>query len=182
MTRTRVFFAVILAGLVVAPTVRAQAPPPQPGPEHKLLQDEAGTWDAVVEMAMPDGTKSTSKGVQVDTVGCGGMCLVTDFKSDMMGMPFTGHGMTTWDPYKKKYVGSWSDSMSSGLALTEGTYDAAAKSTTSWMEARDMNGNLGKMRSVVEYPDADHKTMTAFMPGPDGKEMPGMKISYTRRK
>ena len=26
----------------------------------------------------------------------------------MPGVPFVGHGLTTWDPQKKKYVGSWS--------------------------------------------------------------------------
>ena len=77
-----------------------------------MLADAAGSWDATVEMTMPDGSSMTSKGVQMDTVGCGGLCLITDFKGDMMGMPFQGHGVTTWDPATKKYVGSWVDSMS----------------------------------------------------------------------
>jgi hypothetical protein len=99
-----------------------------------------------------------------------------------MGMPFQGHGVTTWDPVTKKYVGSWVDSMSQGMATTEATYDPATKKMESWMQARDMTGQLAKMRSVDEHPDADHKTMTMFMNGPDGKEAQGMKISYTRRK
>jgi hypothetical protein len=156
--------------------------PPQPGPEHALLKAEAGTWDATLEMAMPDGTTMSAKGLQTDTVGCSGMCLVTDFKADMMGMSFEGHGITTWDPAKKKYIGSWADSMTPGMATTEGTYDPAAKKMTTWMEALDPAGNVGKMRSENEYPDADHKSMTMFMKGPDGKEAQGMKIVYTRKK
>ena len=172
---------------VAAATVLAAVPgfaqaPPQPGPEHKVLADAAGTWDATVDMAMPDGSSMTSKGVQVDTVGCGGLCLITDFKGDMMGMTFEGHGVTAWDPAKKKYVGSWVDSMSQGMATTEGTFDPATKKMESWMEARDMTGQLAKTRSIDEHPDPDHRTMTMFMKGPDGKEAQGMKISYTRRK
>jgi Protein of unknown function (DUF1579) len=176
----RVSVLVTVAFLSASPTL-AQAPP-QPGPEHELLKAEAGTWDASLEMAMPDGTTMTAKGVQVDTVGCNGLCLITDFKADMMGMPFEGHGVSTWDPVKKKYVGSWADAMTPGMATTEGTYDPATKTMTMWMEALDPSGNVGKMRSENAYPDADHKTMTMFMKGPDGKEAQGMKISYVRRK
>ena len=112
----RVSFVGVIAtvGVLAALPTFAQAPP-QPGPEHELLKAEAGTWDASLEMAMPDGTTMTAKGVQVDTVGCNGLCLITDFKADMMGMPFAGHGVSTWDPVKKKYVGSWADSMTPGM-------------------------------------------------------------------
>jgi Protein of unknown function (DUF1579) len=179
--RLRLFANVITLGALSTAPALAQAPP-QPGPEHALLKAEAGTWDAALEMAMPDGTKMTAKGVQTDAVGCNGLCLITDFKADMMGMPFEGHGLTTWDPAKKKYVGSWADSMTPGMATTEGTYDPAAKKMTTWMEALDPSGTVGKMRSENAYPDADHKSMTMFMKGPDGKDAEGMKIVYTRRK
>jgi hypothetical protein len=179
-TTTTAACALVTLTLAAGPAV-AQAPP-QPGPEHQILVAGAGTWDAELQMAMPDGTTMAAKGVQVDTVGCGGLCLITDFKADMMGMPFAGHGITTWDPAVKKYVGAWSDSMSVGLSTTEGTYDAATKTMTSWMATRDMAGNPAKTRSVDAQPDPDHKSMTMFMTGPDGKEAQGMKITYTRRK
>jgi hypothetical protein len=38
------------------------------------------------------------------------------------------------------------------------------------------------MRSTVEYPDASHRVFTMYSTGPDGKEVPGMRITYTRRK
>ena len=160
------------------------APPlPAPGPEHQLLRLDEGTWDAVVETTMAPGTPPvTSKGVEVNTIGCGGLCLVTDFTSEMMGSPFHGHGVTAFDPAKKKYVGSWTDSMSTGLAVSEGTYDAAAKAFTGWMEGPDMTGKVTRSTSVNKHVDADHRVMTMAVAGPDGKEMQVMKISYTRRK
>ena len=125
----------------------------------------------------------TSKGVEVNTVGCGGLCLITDFKGEIMpGVAFHGHGTTAYDSVSKKYVGSWTDSMSTGLAISEGTYDPATKKITGTMSARDMTGAMAKSRTVSESPDADHRVMTMFAPMPDGKEMQTMRISYTRRK
>jgi hypothetical protein len=180
--RAGLLAAIVVVTVAFAIPAHGQAPP-QPGPEHEILKMEAGTWDAAIDMAAPDGTTAQSKGVQVDTLGCGGLCLISEFKGELMpGMMFEGHGVTTFDRTKKKYVGSWTDSMSTGLSVSEGTYDAATKTMTSWMEGPDMTGTVVKMKSVGTYPDADHKTMTMFMPRPDGKDVQGMKISYTRRK
>jgi len=123
-----------------------------------------------------------SKGVEVNTIGCGGLCIITDFKGEAMGAPFHGHGVMAWDPAKKKYVGSWTDSMSAGLALSESTYDPATKKWTGWMEGADMTGKVTKTRSVVEWRGASTRVFTMYGPGPDGKEMEGMKITYTKRK
>lgn len=179
--------AALLIGLTVPLVAAAQAggqpPMPKPGPEHAFFKMDAGTWDATVEIIPAPGAKpETSKGVEVNTVGCGGLCLITDFKGEAMGMPFQGHGTTAWDVVKKKYVGSWTDSMSQGLAIGEATWDQAAKKLTGSMEGPDMTGKVVKTRSVVEYPSEGQRVFTAFTPGPDGKEMQLMKITYMRRK
>jgi len=155
---------------------------PQPGPAHELLKMEAGTWDAVIEMSAPGAPAMTSKGTEIATVGCGGLCLITKFDSDMGGMPFQGNGLTTYDPGKKKYVGSWTDSMSAGILTTEGSYDEASKTMTIMMQGPDPTGAVQTTKSTSSYPDADHRTMTMFMKAPDGTEVPAMKITYTRRK
>jgi hypothetical protein len=168
----------------VAPAAGQEMPPmPKPGPEHELLKQEAGTWDAVVEITPgPGAPVQKSTGVETARVGCGGLCLITDFKGEMMGMTFEGHGVTTWDPAKKKYVGTWTDSMSRGLAIGESTYDPATKASTGWMEGADHTGAVMKMRSKVEWTGPTTRVFTMYSPGPDGKEVEGMKITYTRRK
>lgn len=161
-----------------------QMPPmPKPGPEHEVLKMDQGTWDAIVEVTPGPGAPAMkSKGVEVNTVGCGGLCIISDFKGEMMGAPFTGHGVTTWDVAKKKYVGSWTDSMSTGLSIGESTYDAATKKWTGSIEGPDMTGSVVKMRTVVEWKDATTRVFTMYSTGPDGKEMEGMRITYKRRK
>jgi hypothetical protein len=159
-------------------------PMPKPGPEHELLKMDAGTWDAAVEFSpAPGAPPMTSKGVEVNTIGCGGLCLISDFKAEAgPGFEFHGHGLTAWDVVKKKYVGSWTDSMSQGLSITEATWDAAAKKLSGWMEGPDMMGKVTKTRSVMEHRGDDTRVMTAFATGPDGKEAQILKITYTRRK
>jgi hypothetical protein len=174
----------VAMSLLASVTAAAQMPPmPKPGPDQEILARDAGTWDAVVETAAPDGSKTFSKGTEVSTMGCGGMCLITDFSSEMMpGVPFKGHGLTAYDSTRKKYVGSWSDSMSNGIQESESAYDPASKSLTGWTQGVDSTGTAVKTKAVTSYPDADHRTMTMFVDGPDGKDLQVVKITYTRRK
>ena len=179
----RVALFVLLTAAPALAQSEAQGPPmPKPGPEHEALKMDVGTWDAVVEFIPAPGVPPiTSKGVEVVTFGCGGLCLITDFKGEAMGMPFHGHGITVWDATKKKYTGAWTDSMSAGLAAAEYTYDAAGKKIEGWMEAPDMTGKVTRARMVVEY-QGDKRIQSSYWAGPDGKEMMNMRITYTRRK
>lgn len=184
MTRTATVVAAFLVA-VATTAIAQQGPPPmpKPGPEHEVFKMDVGTWDAVVEMTpAPGAPVSKSKGVETNRIGCGGLCLISDFKADIMGMPFEGHGVSTWDPAKKKYIGSWTDSMSTGLAIGESTYDAKTKKWTGMMEGPDMTGKVVKSRSVGEMPNPNTRVFTMYSPGPDGKEAESMKITYTRRK
>ena len=174
--------AVGVVAVTIGVVAQEMPPMPKPGPEHAVFKMDVGTWDATVEMIPgPGAPPMTSKGVEVNTVGCGGLCLISDFKGDMMpGVPFHGHGTVAWDPAKKKYVMSWTDSMSTGMARGELTWDAAAKKLSGWMEGPDMTGQVMKTRSVTEY-GTGTRVMTAFAPGADGKEMQVLKISYKKR-
>ena len=176
--------AVVAAvAVLVAGPAFGQAPMPAPGPEQALFKMDEGVWDATIELTPPGIPAMTSTAVETNTVGCGGLCLITDIKGELMqGMAFHGHGLTTWDSVAKKYVGSWTDSMSIGLATAEGTYDAAAKKMTTTMESREAGGALVKSRAVSEYPSPDRRVMTMFTAGPDGKEVQMMRITYTKRK
>lgn len=183
LKRVSVCFAFACAMAVPAVAQQDQMPPmPKPGPEHQLMTEDAGTWDATVEVfGAPGAPPMVSKGVETNTMGCGGLCLITDFKSDMMGQAFHGHGMGTWDPNKKKYVGSWTDSMSTSVFVSESTYDPATKTMTGWMEGPDMSGKIQKTKSIVEYKPDGSRVFTMYQPAPDGKEAVGMRITYKRK-
>ena len=183
MTRTTTRLLMSLALSIVPALAAAQAPPtPTPGPEHAVLKEDVGTWDASIEMMMPGAPPTPpSKGVEVNAMGCNGLCLVTDFKGEIMGGPFQGHGVS--------HVGSRPRRSTSGAGrtrwrraspLTEATWDAAKKTMNGTMDTPDGSGGTAKMRSTVEY-SAGKRVFSMFMPGPDGKEMPTMRITYTKR-
>jgi hypothetical protein len=165
------------------PGTPAMPPAPKPGPEHAGLKQSAGTWDATIEAMWAPGTPPTvSKGVETSSVGMGGLWLVTDYKGEFMKEPFQGHGVTGYDPAKKKYVSTWVDSMSSALSIGESTYDPAKKTMTGSIEGADTEGKPSKMRAVTEWKDDNTRVFTMYATGPDGKEAPAMRITYKRRK
>lgn len=159
----------------------ADIPLPKPGPEHEILQKEAGVWDATIEMRTePNGKPEICKGVETNTV-VGGLWRVQDVHSEMMGMPFHGHGITGYDAAKKAYVGTWVDSMAPGFTSQEGTYDPKTKTLTSWFEGPCPLGIVMKWRSTTEWKDDDTRITTMYSPKDQGEEFVMMKISYKRR-
>src|SRR5262245_42036864 len=97
----RLLLVLALLAVVAAPASAKQPPNmPKPGPEHMVLKDFIGTWDANIEMAgMP-----ASKGSSVYKAGPGEFWVTSEFKGDFGGMPFAGHGISGYDPNKKKYI------------------------------------------------------------------------------
>ena len=152
--------------LLALPSLAQQgAPPlPKPGPEHEVLKQDVGTWDAVVEMLEPGKPPVVSKGTETVSLMTGGLWTMTDFKSTIMNAPFQGHGQNGFDPSKKKYVTSWVDSMSPGIILGEYNYDAKTKTMKGAMEGPDMTGKVVKMTQTTEWKDADTRVFTMFMP------------------
>jgi hypothetical protein len=154
---------------------------PKPGPEHKILADDVGTWDATVEMWMaPGAAPVVSKGVEKVRM-LGGFWQVSDFEGTFMGQPFQGLGQVGYDPAKKKYVSTWIDTWSTAFSNGEATYDSAAKTMTGAMEMPGQDGKLTKVKETTVW-KGDTRVFTMSAPGPDGKEVPTMRITYTRRK
>ncbi|HXY39863.1 MAG TPA: DUF1579 domain-containing protein [Vicinamibacteria bacterium] len=153
---------------------------PKPGPEHDVLRKDVGTWDATVEMTAPDGQKTTSKGTE--TVSMIGFWQVSSFKGQMMGEPFQGLGSVTFDPTKKKYVGTWIDSMTPGYSTMEADLSADGRTMTGTMEGPDMSGKMVKSREVTEWRPDGTRVFSMYGPGDTaGKQAPMMTITYRKR-
>ena len=155
---------------------------PKPGPEHAVLKDQAGVWDATVESFMAPGQPPVlSKGTETGAM-VGDFWLVSDFKTEMMGTPFNGRGTMGYDPARKKYVSSWIDSMTPTLSLGESDYDPATRTFTGWLDGLDYAGQPTKIKAVTVWKDPATRVFTMSLKGPDGKDMTAMRITYTRRK
>jgi hypothetical protein len=188
MMKVRLLAAVWMSASFVTLGAKAQEMPiPQPTAEHKLLAAEEGTWDAVIKSFEngPDSAPVVSKGVEVNTVITGGLWLASTFKGEFGGVTFEGRGFYGFDPTKKKYVGTWIDSMTPTLTVLEGTYDEKTKTLTLTGDGIcPIDGTKLSQRLVTTLKSDGTREFTMYMTGTltGGKEAKAMQVEYTRRK
>ena len=160
---------------------------------HKLLASLDGTWDCNVKMWMDGDTSKkpeVSKSTAVRKSIMDGRYVIMDVtgKMEMPGpdgkkkeMTFKGQGTEGYDNVKKKFVGTWIDSMGTGVMMSEGDYDPATKTFTYTGEIEIMPGMKQKIREVVKITDKDHMDFEYYEER-GGKEVKTMEINYTRKK
>ncbi|MDG3002793.1 DUF1579 domain-containing protein [Paludisphaera mucosa] len=137
-TTLRLASAAFLAVLSTA-AARAQDEPVKPTAEHVELAKEVGTWDAEVKIWLrgPEAPPDVSKGVEEISLMPGGLWLLSKFDGKMNGAPFSGHGISGYDPSKKKFIDVWVDSSDPHMMVLEGTYDEKTKTLTSLGKSTD---------------------------------------------
>lgn len=187
------------AAALVALSTIAQAQPPEmtpeqkaemeaymkagtPGAPHKAMAGTVGTYEAKVKSWHEPGKPPMEEtGTATRAMTLDGRVLVEDFKGSMMGMPFTGHGMRGYDNVTGKYWSTWTDSMSTGLMVSEGTCDAknACSFTGTWNDAVKKAPVTSRMTTRWTSPTTEVFEM--YGPGRDGKEMKMMEITYTKK-
>ncbi len=181
----KVAFVCAAIVLFMPSVARAQGPMSRLTSEHKAIAAEAGVWDAQSKFWMaPDTQPMISNAVETNTI-LGGMWLVSDYRGDMGGMTFVGHGQFGYDPVAKKYIGTWIDTMSPYLSVMEGTRDPATQTLTMISKGRDARtGKESISKMVSKFKDEDHKTFEMYSPvaGQEGQWWKMMEIEYTRRK
>src|SRR5712675_164801 len=104
--RSKLLTTMALAAALVAAiqlTAQAQFGPPKPGPELKVLDPLAGSWNAKIKLWLEPGKEpSTSEGKMTRKWIMDGLFLEETFDGKFMGMSFKGQGVTGYDPGKKK--------------------------------------------------------------------------------
>jgi Protein of unknown function (DUF1579) len=153
-----------------------------PGAPHRLLASMAGSWTTMTKSWMEPGKPPMeSAGTCEQKMILGGRYLYQEFSGDMMGMPFTGIGITGYDNHKQRYVSTWMDSMSTGIYFFEGLSGADDKTITMECRADDPVRGPMKWRSVTKI--LDHNTHRFKMYGTDksDKEQKMMEITYSRK-
>ena len=168
-----------LLSLALALPVAAQMPGPVK--EHQKLTDMVGVFDAALDYTDMNGKPAKSTGVSIRKQPMGPFWVMDRFQAQMMGQNFMGHGTTGYDPLKKKYVGTWCDSMTPSLMVIEGNFDKTGKILTMTGKGPGMDGKPVTHRLVTTFKDKNTQVFEMFVPGSDGKEMKMMTITYTRR-
>ena len=111
----------------------------------------------------------------------GGFWNILENRGEFMGAPFTGIMTLGYDAEKKKYVGTWVDSMNSSLWKYEGTVDASGKILTLDSEGLCPKTNkMAKFQQKIELAGKDSWIFTSAVED-NGKMVQFMKIVYTRK-
>ena len=183
----RLMFVGVAVGVsCLALAVKAQDSKSDDQSPYKLLATEEGVWDADIKMMVPgaDGKieTTTSKGVETNRM-LAGKWLISDFKGEMFGSKFEGHGTNGYDAKKNKYIATWVDTMSVHIDTLEGTYDEKTKTLTLNSESETPDGKPMKMRLETRFNVDGTRTFSLYAKEDGQKDFTkGMEIQYTKRK
>ena len=165
--------------------MKACADAATPGKMHEVLAKHAGTWKGTSTMTMGPGGESSKTDVSVTaTPIMDGRYLKVEWSGEMAGMgPFTGFGLYGFDNVTQKFVGTWIDSMSTGIMSATGELSADGKSIT-WT----YNFNCPITKSAMTMRETDTLTTDTTkkieMIGPDpktGKEYKMMSVELKKQ-
>lgn len=146
--------------------------PLKPGKEHEFLKGLVGQWDVVFDGNM--------KGKSVYAMKHNGLWLESQVEMDMPQGKFTGSGLDSYDPIKKKYVAIWVDSMSASPIVMEGDMDTATKTMTMKGKGPGPDGKTAEYKMSTEYKDHDTHFFKMWMGDTQGAPM--MSATYKRVK
>ena len=154
-----------------------------PGEHHKHLEMMAGEWDSEIKFLMDPENPMEWKGTESAKIKMGGFWLISKSEGDFMGQKFEGLGMTGYDQHKKKYVGTWADSMGSYMMISEGSCSKDGKVNTMIGTVYDpMQKKNVTWKQVTKIVDKNKKTFKMYTVGKDKKETLAMEATLTRKK
>jgi hypothetical protein len=153
-----------------------------PGAEHRKLASLAGTYDLTIKSWHAPGSEpTTDTGTATRKMILGDRVMVEEVTSQMMGQPFTGHGMHGYDNVTGKHWATWNDSMSTGVMISEGSCDAKLMCTFTGSYHDPVTKKPQTARMTTRWTDANTEVFEMYAPGQDGKEMKMMEITYKKR-
>jgi hypothetical protein len=155
-----------------------------PGPMHKWLNEQAGTWTGEASQWMdPSAPPVKSKVSIVNTNILNGLYQESKFTGSMFGAPFEGRSTTGYDNVKKVFVSTWIDNSGSGIVVMTGTWDDATKTLNMKGKQSDpVSGKESDIREELKVVDTNTQVMTMYGTGWDGKETKFMECTLTRKK
>ncbi len=174
----------LLAFVVLAGTAVAQAPPQQGATEqHEWLRKFVGEWDVVSEATVGEGQPAMKAEATMKSTMLGNLWLVNKSETKVGGMTVAGIQTIGYDPEKKKYIGTWVDSMMNHIWHYEGTVDPDGKKITLATDGPSMSGEgTDKYRDAYEFTSKDTFTSTSSVLTEDGKWVTFMTGKGKRKK
>jgi hypothetical protein len=155
---------------------------PAPQKEHELLKQFVGEWESEAKGSMGPGQPEMKCKGTISSRMLGSFWVISESKGEVMGTTINAIQTIGYDAEKKKYVGTWVDSMMGHMWKYEGF--AEGRILTLEAEGPDFTkpGKTGKFRDVYEFKSKDHIVVSSQMKGEDGKWIIFMTGEAKRKK
>ncbi len=153
-----------------------------PGAEHQKLAKLNGDWVYTSKMWMdPAGEPQITKGTAFCEMLLDGRYSQMKVSGNIMGMPFNGISLTSFDNGKKLWLTTWIDNMGTGIMYGEGKWDESSKTIVFTGKMYDpMAGKDVDYKETLKFIDDNTMGMEMFTVV-DGKDIKNMEITYTRK-
>lgn len=182
MRWTILSFATMLALLGIG-AVSRQDSKPSVAKELQWLKQLEGEWITSCEMIPgPDQPPIKAGGTDSSRM-LGDHWSISEIKTNIEGMTVTGIMTVGWDAKKKKYIGTWVDSMTDKMWHYEGTLDAAGKKLSLHAEGPSMTDPTKNSNYIdaIEIVDKDTRILTSAIEV-EGKGWTTFLTSTAKRK
>lgn len=181
----RTLFALLACTFVAGQTTAQEVPKPAPATkESEWLKPFVGEWDVEMEsVAFPGSPAMKCKGT-FSARAIGNQWVVADSVANPAGIKVVAVLTVGYDPAKKKYVGSWVDSMQTNMWIYEGTVSEDGKTISLLADGPGFAdpAKTAKYKDAWEFKSKDHIVLTASVQGDDGKWTSFMTSNYKRKK
>ena len=151
-------------------------------PQHLILKQFAGTWKTKVKaFAGPDIAPEDSTGLAKNSLILGGRYLKEEYKGTAHGKEFQGFGLVGFDNIKGQYVSVWTDTMSTAMMSSRGSYDEKT-ATLSWENSYvdPITGSEKHGRSIGRIVSPTKYAYEMLEKLADGSEIKILEIEYTK--
>ncbi len=182
LKRLAIHFALIVS--VSAIDLAAQETQfPMPKKEHVWLQQFAGEWDSTSKSVATADHPAMQFSGKFESRMVGGFWVLNEMTADTGDVQFIGIQTIGYDEEKKKYVGTWIDSMMNHMWKYEGTLDDSGKKLSLLAEGPNMlkPGTTATYRDSYEFKSKDHIIATSEMKNEDGEWLTFMTGDLKRR-
>lgn len=151
-----------------------------PGEQHAALAEQAGKYELTIKSYYGAPEPEVSHGTAERTITMDGRVLEEKVVSDIAGgQNFHGLGRTGYDNVTGKYWSTWTDTMSTGVTMTTGTWSDDGKHGTFTGESPDpMSHGMKPLRIEMTMQDDGTEVAEFYQPGPDGADTKTMEIVY----
>ncbi len=155
------------------------------GDEHAMLDQLVGEWDVEQKMWMPGVPQPMVSTMRSTTEWVLGKKHIKEsLTGDLMGQPYEGMGITSYDVYNNRYNIFWADSMGTATYYATGfpSPDGGAIEAYGTMDEPSMHMRGKTVKYVIRAVDEDTHVFELHDLHIGGDNTMVMELTYRRRK